>query len=87
MGQKKKINLKSLGEFAWALFFWAVAVVLYNELDRLEATGGNARVPSIIAMAYNLGGKWGAVAVFVFLGGVCFWSGLNRFRVGAGGDR
>lgn len=80
MRQKNKIHLKPLGQFAWALFFWAFAVVLYNELDKLEVTGSSVRVPSIIAMAYSLGGKWGAVAVFVFIGGVCLWSGLNMFR-------
>lgn len=85
--RRKKIDLKSLKDLVWGLFFCAFAVVLYSELDKIEATGGSARVPSIIATAYRMGGKWGAVAIFVFLGGVCFWSVLNRLRVESGGDR
>jgi biotin transporter BioY len=75
---KNRYNLKPLGQFVWALVFWAFAVLLYQELERIERIGVSTRVPAIIAVAYSIGGKWGAVAVLIFIGVVCFWVGFRQ---------
>jgi hypothetical protein len=81
VGRKRRVNLKPYGQFVWALFFWACAAVVYGELNRLESAGRIITVSSGMSTMYSLGGKWGAAAFFIFVGGACFRAGLNELRV------
>jgi hypothetical protein len=46
-----------------------VAAYFYWATSRMEEGGGSIRVPAVIALAYNVGGKW-LVTSILGLGGV-----------------
>jgi hypothetical protein len=55
-------------ESPWGIFICGIVlcvmtVAAYNFVDRMEAEGGSMRVHWILAIAYNIGGKWGLTAV------------------------
>src|SRR5262249_46326672 len=55
---------------AFCFLFFMVSmgftVYMYCDLTAWEASGGTRRVHSLVALGYNIGGKWGAVAMMGF---------------------
>jgi hypothetical protein len=66
----------------WAVFCFALAAWLYYDLTKFEEVGGSRRMNAIVALLYNILGKWGAVGFFVLLGG--FFSVLGVKGLAAG---
>ena len=58
------------GQILIGILFFAVAAFLYWYISDLEATGRGGRAPCIIAIVYNIAGKWGSVLLLA-LPGVC----------------
>lgn len=80
MGQKNYLRRRGLGHLGWGVFFLASAALIHNILEQFEASGGDLRIHILIVLAYNLGGKWGAVSLFVIAGGAFFWAGFKDIR-------
>ena len=53
------------GQILVGIFFFAIAGFLYWYIADLEATGRSGRAPCMVAIVYNIAGKWGSVLVFV----------------------
>ena len=56
------------GQILIGLFFFAVAGFLYWYISDLEATGRGGRAPCIVAIVYNIAGKWGSVLLLALPG-------------------
>jgi hypothetical protein len=80
MGQKNYLRRRGLGNLGWGVFFLGAAALIHNIFEQFEASGGSLRIHVLIALAYNLGGKWGAVMLFVIAGCALFWAGFKDIR-------
>jgi hypothetical protein len=66
----------------WGMLVGGVGLVLaaawfFNYLQGVETTGGEIRAHWAIALAYSLGGKWGAAGLVGAIGAGLLISGLN----------
>jgi hypothetical protein len=57
----------------WQLVLWGIALLgfavwMYFDLSRFETVGGSRRLNVIIALLYNILGKWGVVGFFGLIG-------------------
>ncbi|MCE9546822.1 MAG: hypothetical protein K8T25_15185 [Planctomycetia bacterium] len=83
----KKPPPVELGDLWWGklcggIFMLGLAVWLYNELSHLESDGGSFRIWWGIALAYKLGGKWGAVGLIGGFGIIFVLWGIKQFKTG-----
>ncbi|MEQ8789215.1 MAG: hypothetical protein RIC55_23075 [Pirellulaceae bacterium] len=70
------------GKLLGAPLFWGIGYWLYYELGRLETEGGTVRINWFFALAYQLGGRWGAVGLCAVLGAVFLAWGLVHLASG-----
>jgi hypothetical protein len=70
------------GKILGVPFFWGVGVWLYVALGNMEENGGAVRVNWFIALAYKLGGRWGAVGLCGVLGVLFLFWGIHQLRTG-----
>ncbi len=61
-----------------ALFFLGLAFVIYLYVTNLENQGQGGRINWIVALAYNIGGKWCAVSVLAVPGLIFALVGLVK---------
>ena len=80
MRQKNGLRRRGLGNIAWGVFFLGLGAIIHNIVESFEASGGNLRIHFVIALAYNLAGKWGAVGLFIIAAGLFFWVGFKDIR-------
>jgi hypothetical protein len=66
------------GKLLFALGAFAGAAFLYYIFDKMEAEGGSMRIHWIIAIAYNLGGKWVPVGLCLVLGALFGALGISE---------
>ena len=71
------------GKLLGAPLCWGIAIWLFYQLGRLEVEGGSIRVNWFIAVAYKLGGRWGAVGLFAVLGTLFLVWGVMQFTASA----
>lgn len=64
----------------WAVAMLAITVYLYWDLTKFEIEGGTRRLWVVLAMAYKLVGKWGAVGIMGALSGLMFFLGISQLR-------
>ena len=74
------------GRFVGALIMFSFAGLLYLYLTDVEEVRGRGRVHWIIAIVYNLVGKWGTVLMFVIPGLVFTGMGIHGLREKLRGD-
>jgi hypothetical protein len=55
----------------WGLASLAAAVLLYWYLDSKERSGESFRIQWMLALVYDLLGKWGVAGIFLVIGVVC----------------
>jgi hypothetical protein len=56
-----------------------VAAIFYGVFSDLEASGGSRRVPRILIVLYNIGGKWLVSSVIGFFGIVGVALGIKQW--------
>jgi hypothetical protein len=66
------------GQLLIGVFFFGIAAFMYWYISDLEATGRGGRAPCIIAIVYNLAGKWGSVLFFAIPGAVIAGVGVRN---------
>lgn len=71
------------GKLLGGTVFWGLGIWLFYELGKLEVEGGRLRIHWLIAVVYNLGGRWGAVGLCALLGTLLLGHGLYQFSTAA----
>lgn len=67
------------GLLIFGIFLIGMAFYLYSYLAGLENAGGSVRINVIIALIYNLLGKWGVAIVVGLIGvGTCWLAFLEE---------
>jgi hypothetical protein len=66
-------DAKAKGGKWWHLLLWGAAMLgfavwMYYDLTSFETVGGTKRMNSILALLYNILGKWGVVGFFGIIG-------------------
>jgi hypothetical protein len=74
------------GQILIGIFFFAIAGFLYWYISDLEATGRGGRAPCLVAVVYNIAGKWGSVLLFVVPGIVIAGVGIRNLITTMRGD-
>jgi hypothetical protein len=74
------------GQILIGIFFFAIAGFLYWYISDLEATGRAGRAPCLVAVVYNIAGKWGSVLLFVVPGIVIAGVGIRNLITTMRGD-
>ena len=69
------------GQILIGLFFFVCAGFIYWYITGLETTGGQARVYWLVAIIYNIAGKWGSVLLFVVPGAFVAGVGVRNLIV------
>ena len=69
------------GQILVGLFFFAIAAFMYWYISDLEATGRSSRAPCIIAIVYNIAGKWGSVLLIGGMGLIFAGVGIRNLIV------
>ena len=49
----------------------ALGFAIYNDIVEAEASGGTISMNVILVAAYDLAGKWGVVAAWTVVSGIC----------------
>jgi nitrate reductase NapE component len=62
------------------LLLLAGAVFLYYTFDKLETEGGRVKINWILALLYNVAGKWPVVSVVALIGAFTTYSGIKDFK-------
>lgn len=62
----------------FAPLIWVVAAILNQMLANMEANGGEIRIPWISALTYQIGGRWGVVALLSGVGLLSLILGLSQ---------
>jgi len=70
------------GKVVGGVLLAGVAVLMYQELAEIEASGGSTETDGVIGRVYELGGIWGGVGFFIVLSVACILWGLNQLRTG-----
>lgn len=76
----------------WKVMFFGLvctvlSVLLYFYISHAEAQGGTIRLFWVLAIVYNLVGKWGCVAVPALLAAVFFLFGALEFKDSRAGTK
>jgi hypothetical protein len=74
------------GQIFVGIFFLAIAAFMYWYISDLEATGRSGRAPCIIAIVYNIAGKWGSVLLLALPGIFVAGVGIRNLIVIMRGD-
>ena len=74
---------KAKGGKWWHLVLWGAAMLgfalwMYFDLTHFETVGGTKRMNSIIALLYNILGKWGVVGFFGLIGAGMAVAGVKQ---------
>lgn len=69
------------GQLLIGAFFFAVAAFVYWYITGLETTGGQARIHWLVAIVYNIAGKWGCVLLFAIPGAFVAGVGIRNLVV------
>ena len=70
------------GKVLGAPLFWGIGVWLYYALGKVEQSGEGIRINWFIALAYKLGGRWGAVGLCGVLGLLFLVWGIRHLQRG-----
>ncbi len=62
----------------FAVVACVLAAVLFGVFTWLEAEGGSVRIHWAVALAYYVGGKWGAVGLLLGVGGLSLLLGIGK---------
>lgn len=62
------------------LFMIGITFFLYYYLTHLEESGGRGRINWIIALTYNIGGKWLSCSVTGLFGCLLVWIGYKQWQ-------
>jgi hypothetical protein len=63
------------GQILLGVFCFAIAIFMYWYISDLEATGRSGRAHWLIALVYNIAGKWPSVLVIAAMG--LFFAGIG----------
>jgi len=76
----RKFSTKWL--FGFGALMWLVAWIYYSDIGSAEHSGGELTVDIFTKLAYDLGGKWAAVCLWLMIGGTFFYAGIKAVRRG-----
>jgi hypothetical protein len=68
------------GKIVAAPLLWGFAAWLYYAIGNMDAEGGRVKVYWLVAAAYKMGGKWGAVGLCTVAGLLFLWWGIVQFN-------
>lgn len=68
---------KTLG---FGLFMIGISVFLYYFFTDMETNGGSRRIHWLVAVLYNIGGKWITCSVFGLIGVLLIGLGIKEFN-------
>lgn len=68
------------GTLVFGLLMIAGAVWIYWYFGKLEAEGGEVRMPAIAWLLYDLVGRTGLAAIAALIGAFATWAGISDLR-------
>jgi hypothetical protein len=74
--QEDKIEDNPWKTLGYGVLLIAASIYLYYTFSKMEVEGGTIRINRIVALAYELGGKWPVAIALALLGLILSYTGL-----------